>query len=55
MIGKEGIAETILRPSGKVRVDDEIYDAMANTGFVNAGTKIKVLRFESGQLYVKKI
>ncbi len=55
MIGKEGTAETILRPSGKVRVDDEIYDAMANTGFVKAGAKIKVLRFEYGQLYVKEV
>jgi membrane-bound serine protease (ClpP class) len=55
MIGREGIADTILRPSGKVKIDDTVYDAKAITSFINKGEAVTVVRFEHGQLYVKKI
>jgi len=54
LIGKTGIADSILRPSGKVNVDGEIYDAKAEYGFINKGEKVKVTRYETGQLYVVK-
>ena len=54
MIGKTGIADSILRPSGKVIVDNEIYDAKAEYGYINKGEKVKVVRYEAGQLYVVK-
>jgi len=54
LIGKEGIADTMLRPSGNVRIDNELYDAKASYGFIEKGTKIKVIGFESNQLYVIK-
>lgn len=55
LIGKEGIAHTVLRPSGKVSVENKIYDAKSEYGFVNKGTKIKVIRYETGQIYVRKV
>jgi membrane-bound serine protease (ClpP class) len=55
MIGKEGTAYTILRPSGLVEVEGEIYDAKAEIGYINKGEKVKVIRDEAGQLYVIKI
>ncbi|MFC2118522.1 nodulation protein NfeD [Bacteroidota bacterium] len=55
VVGKQGVAMTILRPSGKVIVDDEIYDAKADISYINEGEKIEVIRYESGQVYVKKI
>lgn len=55
MAGKEGIAATILRPSGKVEIDGEIYDATALTAYIDKGVAIKVVRYETGQLYVRKI
>lgn len=55
LIGKEGIAVTMLRPSGKVQIENDIYDAKTEMGYVDKGEKIKVLRSESAQLYVKKV
>jgi membrane-bound serine protease (ClpP class) len=52
MIDKTGMAYTVLRPAGKVQIDEKIYDARAEIGFIDKGTKIKVLRNEAGQLYV---
>lgn len=53
-VGKEGYAETVLRPSGKVRIGDDIFDAKSESGFINKGETIRVIHFEHGQLYVKK-
>ncbi|MBN2683183.1 MAG: nodulation protein NfeD [Bacteroidales bacterium] len=55
MIGKEGVCSTMLRPSGKVIINDEIYDAKSEVGYIEKGEKVKVLRFESGQIYVVKV
>ena len=53
LVGKEGIAHTVLRPSGKIEIYGEIYDAKAEYGFIEKGSKIKVIRYETGQLYVE--
>ncbi len=55
MIGKTGTSHTVLRPSGKVNVDDNVWDAVAISGFIEKGEQIKVVRDEAGQLYVEKI
>jgi len=55
MVGQEGIAMTILRPSGKVIIDNEVYDAKADLSFIEKGEKVEVVRYEAGQLYVKKV
>jgi Membrane-bound serine protease (ClpP class) len=55
MVGKSGLADTMLRPSGKVRIDEKMYDAMSEYGFIEKGEKVKVTRYESGQVYVTKI
>ncbi len=53
LIGKEGIAATVLRLSGKVIIDGEFYDAVSESGFIEKGEKIKVIRFENAQVYVE--
>jgi membrane-bound serine protease (ClpP class) len=55
LIGKTGIADSILRPSGKVIIDDEIYDAKSEYSYINKGEKVKVVRYETGQIYVVKV
>lgn len=55
LLGKEGVAYTVLRPSGKVLIDDELYDAKAFTGYIEKDDKIKVVRYDMAQLYVKKV
>jgi len=54
MIGKTGTAYTVLRPSGKIRIEGELFDAMAEIGYIQKGDKVKVIRDEAGQLYVIK-
>jgi membrane-bound serine protease (ClpP class) len=55
IIGKEGIAYSVLRPSGKILIEGEVYDAKSEYGFIDKGEKIKVFRYETGQLYVEKL
>ena len=54
LIGAKGKAHTVLRPSGKVIINDEIYDARSDIGFIDRGASIRVIRDEAGQLYVLK-
>jgi len=55
MIGKNGRTFSILRPSGKVIIDDEMYDATAVSGYINADTDVVVLSYHTGQLFVRKV
>lgn len=55
MIGKTGIAYTVLRPSGRVKVEGEIFDAKAEIGYIEKNDQVKVIRDEAGQLYVIKL
>lgn len=55
MEGKEGLAFSDLRPSGKVDIDGEIFDAQAMTGFIKKGDKVRAVHYEVGVLYVNKI
>lgn len=52
--GATGIAQTVLRPAGKVIISNEIYDAVALTGFIEKGEEIVVTKVEATQLYVEK-
>ena len=54
MKGKTGKAFTILRPSGKVQVDDEIYDAYTRGEYIAQGEEIEVVSDEGTSLKVKK-
>ena len=54
-VGKQGIASTLLRPVGKIEIDNEILDATSEVGFVEKDEPIEVTRFENAQLFVKRI
>ncbi len=51
--GKTGIAQTVLRPGGKVLIDGEIYDAVAENGLIDKDENILVRKVEATQLYVE--
>ncbi|MEE4198120.1 MAG: NfeD family protein [Bacteroidales bacterium] len=55
LIGKRGTALTNLRPSGKVEINDEIYDAKSEIGYIEKGKEVKVINYSSGQIYVVKV
>lgn len=52
-VGKKGIASTVLRPSGKIDINGQTFDAKSTNGFIDKGTEIEVTGCESSQLYVK--
>ena len=52
MIGKTGISSTPLRPSGKIVIDDDYFDAVSQYGYIDSGKAVEVVRFENAQLYV---
>lgn len=54
LVGQNGTAHTVLRPSGKVLVNGKLYDAKSEYDFIDKGEKISVVRFENGQVYVVK-
>ncbi len=51
-IGQTAVAATVLRPSGKVILNGNYYDAVANRGFIDQGKTVKVIKYENSQLYV---
>jgi len=54
MLGKAGIAYTVLRPSGKIEINGEIYDAYTRGDFIEQGEEIEVIDDSSTILKVKK-
>jgi membrane-bound serine protease (ClpP class) len=55
LVGQEGIAHTRLMPSGKILVEDEVYDAYSRGEFIDRGEKVKIISAEGTSLKVKKI
>jgi membrane-bound ClpP family serine protease len=53
LVGRSGRAITPLRPSGHVEVDGRRADALAEEGFLTAGSTVMVMRVRSGQLVVR--
>ncbi len=54
-IGKTGIAYTVLRPSGKIMIEDVLYDASTRGDFIEKGEEIVVISQEGTSLRVKKV
>ncbi len=55
LVGQIGQAATVLRLSGKVEINGELYDALSESGFIEKGETIQVVRSSQGQLYVVSI
>jgi len=53
-VGRQGIAYTVLRPSGKVKIGGELYDASTQGDFIEKDSKIIVISQEGTSLRVKK-
>lgn len=55
LTGRQGIAYTVLRPSGKVQIEGDVYDATAESGFIEKGEPVQVVKFETMQLVVRRV
>lgn len=54
-IGKKGIAYSVLRPSGKVMIEDEIYDAFTRGNYIDKGVEVIVIDDGGTSLKVKEV
>jgi len=53
LLGRNGVAETDLRPIGTVRIDDDRHDALSDLGMIEAGAPITVVKVLDNQLKVR--
>jgi len=54
LVGGQGIAVTPLRPSGKAKIGDELYDVQTEGEYVEKGTRIEVIEVSGNRIIVKK-
>jgi len=54
-IGSEAVAYTVLRPAGKIEIENSIYDATTDESFIDKGDKVKIVNFINSQLVVRKL
>lgn len=55
LIGVEGVAVTDLRPSGTARFGDESVDVVAGSGWVQAGTQVRIVQAEGYRHVVEPV
>ena len=54
-IGREGVAQTVLRPSGMALIDGKRLDVEAESGMIESGCPIKIVAVQKNRLVVKKL
>lgn len=55
LVGKSGKSVTILRPSGKVEIENEIITASAENGWIEKDKNIKVIRNDGVTIVVREV
>jgi membrane-bound serine protease (ClpP class) len=54
LVGKEGVAETYLRPAGVAKIDAERYQVQSAGDFIPAQTRIRVTKVEGATVFVAR-
>ena len=55
LVGKTGTVLTRMAPTGKIKIDNETFEAASNSGLINKDATIEVVRSEHLKLIVKEI
>ncbi len=55
LVGQEGAAQTDLRPVGVVKIEGQRHDAVAESGYIASGTRVRVISADGIQLKVRQI
>ena len=55
LLGREGLAETYLRPTGAIRIDGKRYVASAESGLIPRGATVKVVRTRGMGMVVRQM
>ncbi|MFO3665620.1 NfeD family protein [Anaerococcus sp. ENR0831] len=54
LIGKSGITKTILRPTGRIEVEGNAYDAKSDSDFIGKDKEVEVVAIKDGHIIVKE-
>lgn len=54
LIGKFGLSKSILRPTGRVLIDDVTYDAKSDSDFIEKEKEVEVVAVKDGHIIVKE-
>ncbi len=52
LVGREGSAQTTLRPAGRALIDGQVFDVVSAGDFIPAGTPIRVLEVNGSRVVV---
>lgn len=55
LIGKEGIAATDLKPSGKCKIEDIEFDVRAENRYIEKGTRVRISRIHENTIMVREV
>ena len=55
MLGLEGVAVSVLRPGGKIRVGDKFIDAVSRGELVPSGRRVRVVGFSGRDCVVEAV
>lgn len=55
LVGRQGIAMTVLRPAGKAQIGEEFIDVVSDGPFISSGRKIEVLAVSGNRIVVREI
>lgn len=55
LLGKEGVASTDLKPSGKCDIEGVEFDVRAESRYIKKGTKVKISRIHENTIMIKEI
>jgi membrane-bound serine protease (ClpP class) len=55
MVGKEGVALSVLAPSGVARFDGQRMDVMAESSLINEGAQIRIVKVVGNNLIVRAV
>ncbi|MBC8115272.1 MAG: NfeD family protein, partial [Candidatus Saccharimonas sp.] len=54
-IGQQGQALTMLRPSGKARLNDRVFDVVSEGPFITPETQIEVIAITGNRIVVRQV
>jgi membrane-bound serine protease (ClpP class) len=55
LLNKKGVAHTVLRPSGKILIEGEVYDAFTRGEYIEKGEQVEIIGTEGVTLRVKRV
>ncbi|MFA6507828.1 MAG: NfeD family protein, partial [Treponemataceae bacterium] len=53
LLGKRGVAVSVLRPVGRADIDGQSYSVESNGDYISAGTEVEVYRVRGNRIIVK--